>query len=71
MPVELDGEDWGRLAMETEGLAGGDILNIVVNAASVALEREGSGCRIVLGDFLAAIGASKRAKEQVGMVKGS
>jgi len=49
-------------------LAGGDILNIVIYAASMALEREGSGCRIKLDDFLAAIEASKRAKEEVGSI---
>ena len=64
--MQLAEGDWERLVTETEGLAGGDILNIVVVAASMALDREGPGCRIKVDDFLAATGASKRAKEEVG-----
>ncbi len=66
LPVQLAEGDWARLVTETEGLAGGDILNIVVYAASMALEREGVVCRIGVDDFLAAIGASKRAKAEIG-----
>jgi SpoVK/Ycf46/Vps4 family AAA+-type ATPase len=69
LPVQLDGEDWTRLVAETEGLAGGDILNIVVYAASIALEREGPECKIKFDDFLTAIEASKRAKEEVGVAR--
>jgi SpoVK/Ycf46/Vps4 family AAA+-type ATPase len=67
MPVDLDDADWDRLVAETDGLAGGDILNIVVYAASLSLEREGPSCRITLADFLAAIDASKRAKSEIGV----
>jgi len=66
LPVRLDKDDWGQLVAETEGLAGGDILNIVVYAASMALDREGPGCRITVDDFLKAIKVSKRAKEEIG-----
>ncbi|MBL8058460.1 MAG: ATP-binding protein [Anaerolineales bacterium] len=66
MPVQLDAADWERLVTETDGLAGGDILNSVVAAASAALEREGPACRITLADFLAAIQAAKRAKAVIG-----
>ena len=52
---------------ETAGLAGGDILNIVVSAASTALDRAGPTCRITLNDFLLAINASKRAKQEIGV----
>lgn len=69
LPVQLDGSDWGRLVSETEGLAGGDILNSVVYAASLALEREGAACTITLDDFLAAIQAGKRAKQEIGVAK--
>jgi SpoVK/Ycf46/Vps4 family AAA+-type ATPase len=69
LPVQLEAGDWERLVAETEGLAGGDILNSVVYAASLALEREGVACRITLNDFLAAIQAGKRAKEEIGVVK--
>lgn len=66
LPVQLMAADWDRLVAETDGLAGGDILNIVVTAASTALDREGPACRITLDDFLAAIQASKRAKQAIG-----
>ncbi len=66
LPVQLIPADWEGLVMETEGLAGGDILNIVVSAASTALDREGPTCQITLADFVAAIQSSKRAKQQVG-----
>lgn len=67
LPVQLDASDWERLVAETEGLAGGDILNSVVYAASLALEREGAACRITLNDFLFAIAAGKRAKQEIGV----
>jgi len=67
LPVQLILADWDRLVSETEGLAGGDILNIVVSAASAALDREGPTCRITLNDFQQAIQSSKRAKQQIGV----
>lgn len=69
MPVRLSNDDWARLVSRSEGLSGGDILNIVVNAASRALEREGPDCVISAADFLAAIDASKRAKRDIGVVR--
>ncbi len=66
MPVRLSSADWEQLISASEGLAGGDILNIVINAAASALEREGVTCQIVLNDFLTATHASKRAKEVIG-----
>ena len=69
LPVQLntEDEDKERLVLETDGLSGGDILNIVIYAASIALEREGPACRITLDDFLMAINASKRAKQEIGV----
>lgn len=66
LPVRLAEADWDRLVAHSEGLAGGDILNAVVSAASMAIEREGPACTITLDDFLRAIEASKRAKREVG-----
>lgn len=66
LPVQLDQAGWERLVTETEGLAGGDILNSVVYAASRALERDGLACRVTLDDFLAAIEAGKRARQEIG-----
>ncbi len=66
MPVSLSDAEWAHLVSESDGLSGGDILNIVVNAASAALEREGANCTITVDDFLGAIRASKRAKQEIG-----
>lgn len=66
MPVSLDNEAWEQLIEASDGLAGGDILNIVINAASRALEREGASCQIGLNDFLVATKSSKRAKLVIG-----
>ncbi len=66
MPVALDEADWDRLVAETDGLAGGDILNCVVSAASQAIERDGPGCQVLLNDFLTAIAAARRAREVIG-----
>lgn len=66
MPVALDEADWDRLVAETDGLAGGDILNCVVSAASQAIEREGPDCQVWLNDFLTAIAAARRAREVIG-----
>jgi SpoVK/Ycf46/Vps4 family AAA+-type ATPase len=67
LPVQLNAEDRERLVLETEGLSGGDILNIVIYAASIALEREGPDCRITIDDFLMSINATKRAKQEIGV----
>ena len=66
MPIALEPADWERLVAETGGLAGGDILNVVVSAASQAIERDGPACRVALDDFLTAIAAVRRAREVVG-----
>ncbi len=66
LPVALELQDWERLVAETEGLAGGDILNCVVAASAQAIEREGPTCQVALDDFRAAIAAVRRAREVVG-----
>jgi SpoVK/Ycf46/Vps4 family AAA+-type ATPase len=66
MPVRLSDADWTTLVTESAGLSGGDILNIVVNAAATALDRDGPGCTITITDFLAAIESTRRARQQVG-----
>lgn len=66
LPIELSNSDWECIIVETEGLSGGDILNIIVNASSMALEREGYTCKVKLTDFITAIHSSKKAKEEIG-----
>lgn len=67
LPVRLNDADLAELVAATEGLAGGDILNAVLYAASMALEREGPTCIIDRDDFLQAIAAGRDAREAVLM----
>ncbi len=71
LPVQLSDADWDELVVQTEELAGGDILNIVVYAAAMAIEREGPKCTVTQADFLQAISAIKRARQEVGVASGS
>lgn len=66
LPVQLEATDWQRLEAETEGLAGGDILNAVLNAAASAVQRDGRAAKISLRDLLGAVEAGKRAKHEIG-----
>jgi SpoVK/Ycf46/Vps4 family AAA+-type ATPase len=66
LPVQLEAADWQRLEAETEGLAGGDILNAVLNAAASAVQRDGRAAKISLRDLLGAVEAGKRAKHEIG-----
>lgn len=66
LPIELSSNDWDQIIIDTEALSGGDIVNIIVNASAMALEREGYACKIKLNDFTTAIHSSKKAKEKIG-----
>ncbi|MBX3004315.1 MAG: ATP-binding protein [Anaerolineales bacterium] len=66
LPVQFAEGDWSRLVAATEGLAGGDILNAVLYAASLAVERHGALAIVNLDDFLMAVRAGKQAKREVG-----
>jgi SpoVK/Ycf46/Vps4 family AAA+-type ATPase len=66
LPTRLNEADWEALVERTEGLAGGDILNAVLYAAAMAVEREGPACTITRDDFLRAVEAGRRAKRAVG-----
>jgi SpoVK/Ycf46/Vps4 family AAA+-type ATPase len=67
LPVQLNDADWDDLVVQTEDLTGGDILNIVVYAAAMAIEREGPKCTVTRADFLHAISATRRARQEVGV----
>lgn len=53
-----------QLAQDSLGLSGGDVLNVVILAASGALERGAQ--RVALEDFATAIGQTRRAKAEIG-----
>lgn len=65
LPTRLSEADWHTLVEQSDGLAGGDILNAVLYAASAALEREGRSCTITCDDLLHAVAAGRRAKQAV------
>jgi SpoVK/Ycf46/Vps4 family AAA+-type ATPase len=71
LPVLLEDADWEELIVQTAELAGGDILNIVVYAAAMAIEREGPKCTVTRADFLHAISATRRARQEVGVTSHS
>jgi SpoVK/Ycf46/Vps4 family AAA+-type ATPase len=54
------------LAAQSEGLAGGDILNVVKLAASQAVARSGNQCRVFQADLLEAIAQVRDGKAKVG-----
>lgn len=56
----------GWLAMESVGLSGGDILNVVKLAASQAVSRSGEANKVFQGDILDAIAQVRSGKEKVG-----
>lgn len=69
LPVEIPGandlsRDW--LAEKSEGLAGGDILNVVKLAASQAVARPGEECRVLQSDIWDAIVQVRTGKEKIG-----
>lgn len=66
LPVRLNTADWPQLVAASEGLAGGDILNAVIYAAAMAIERDGPACTIGLQDLLGAVDAGQRAKVAIG-----
>ena len=55
------------LAAQSEGLAGGDILNVVKLAASQAVARVGNRCQVLQTDILEAIAQVRDGKEKVGV----
>jgi SpoVK/Ycf46/Vps4 family AAA+-type ATPase len=65
-PSSLSAADLQKMVRASNDLSGGDLLNVVINAAASALEREGAECQVVLGDFQKAIRLSKEAKKNVG-----
>lgn len=69
IPEEVEGKselDCAVLARESHGLAGGDIRNVILRAASRAIMRSGAERRMRLDDLLGAIARIRKAKEDVG-----
>jgi SpoVK/Ycf46/Vps4 family AAA+-type ATPase len=70
MENNLEHGDYQTLAAQSDGLSGGDILNIVISAATLAVQRVGAERRVTLDDLLLAVEQGRKAKEEVGNTGG-
>jgi SpoVK/Ycf46/Vps4 family AAA+-type ATPase len=69
IPEEVPGKDalnLDALALESDGLVGGEIRNAIMVAASEAVQREGYSQRLTKDDLSMAIELTRRAKREVG-----
>jgi SpoVK/Ycf46/Vps4 family AAA+-type ATPase len=69
LPAELplaDDVDNGVLARESEGLAGGDLVNVVIVAATTAVNRAGELRVVSLEDLRSEIRSMRRVRAEVG-----
>jgi SpoVK/Ycf46/Vps4 family AAA+-type ATPase len=69
LPTELpraDDVDIGVLAEESEGLAGGDLVNVIVVAATTAVRRATKHRMVRLEDLRSEIRSTRRARAEVG-----
>ncbi|MFP3153446.1 ATP-binding protein [Lachnospiraceae bacterium ZAX-1] len=69
LPIELTENQKDKLINGTEGLSGGDLLNVVIYASSSAVERDGEKCKVTLNDFMEAAENIKKAKSEIGVSK--
>ena len=65
LPLGADVE-LGVLAAHSVGLAGGDLVNVVIRAATAAVSRSGDLRRVFLADVLAELAAARLARTEVG-----
>lgn len=66
LPVNLNDDDINEIIKCSEGLAGGDLLNMVLYASSTAVERDGENCQVTPEDFKEACYLIKKAKNDIG-----
>ncbi|HWS82821.1 MAG TPA: ATP-binding protein [Ktedonobacteraceae bacterium] len=64
--VDLVRNHLNYLAEQSEELAGGDILNAVILAASSAVVREETECTVTLEDIIGAIAVTRKARQEAG-----
>lgn len=68
-PLGVTDKELYHVVCHSEGLSGAEILNVVINAATFALNREGIECQVSLHDFEMAIEGVKKAKKANGQVE--
>lgn len=69
LPVDITDDEINVLMEMAEGLAGGDLVNVVLYASSSAVERDGENCKVTFGDFEKACILIKKAKNDIGTNK--
>ncbi|MCI5585604.1 MAG: ATP-binding protein [Lachnospiraceae bacterium] len=69
LPVSTTDDDIEEIVRISEGLSGGDLLNMVLYASSLAVERDGERCRVSFDDFKEACALIKKAKSEIGKTK--
>lgn len=69
LPVSISDDELEQIIRLSEGLSGGDLLNMVLYASSSAVERDGEQCQVMYGDFKEACYLIKKAKNEIGKVK--
>ncbi|HKM35965.1 MAG TPA: AAA family ATPase [Lachnospiraceae bacterium] len=62
-PLKITDEELNHIVCSSEGFSGAEILNVIINAATFALNREGIKCRVSLQDFELAIEGVSKAKK--------
>lgn len=69
LPVDFTEDDIDEIVRISEGLSGGDLLNMVLYASSSAVERDGEKCVVTFDDFSEACALIKKAKSEIGKAK--
>jgi SpoVK/Ycf46/Vps4 family AAA+-type ATPase len=69
LPVSGD-VDLSVLAAESAGLTGGDLVNVVIRAATMAVNRHGAQRLVTLEDLRTEVRAARQAKSEVGKAPG-
>lgn len=69
LPTDITDDDIEDIVRISEGLSGGDLLNMVLYASSSAVERDGEQCQVSYDDFAEACTLIKKAKSEIGKSK--
>lgn len=69
LPVDFTEDDIDEIVRISEGLSGGDLLNMILYASSSAVERDGEKCVVTFDDFSEACALIKKAKSEIGKAK--
>lgn len=69
LPVAISDLDLEQIIKISDGLSGGDLVNMVLYASSSAVERDGEQCHVTYSDFEEACYLIKKAKSEIGKSK--